>query len=190
MCPLIQFEVSPRLCNPRELCFAKSELTSEEVFEQQAMNNVLPRLYHPKLETVESKHAMRCLAVAVYCQLQQKLFTKFTDSQANIADMFGVERKKFYTSITGCTYDTGKKLTKAEKKEWEACDLDLKKQKLMKQGIKSEKQKTTPKKEPPEKVTPDTTEIDTMLPQEDIDNDDNGAKKKFKFKKPTPKPHH
>ena len=128
----------------------------------------------------------------VHYQLQQKLFTKFRDSQANIADMFSVERKKFYTSITGHTYDAGKKLRKAEKKEREARDLDLKKQKLIKQGIKPEKQKTMPKKEPLEKATPDTTEMDTMPPLEDNDNDDdneNGAKKKkFKFKKPTPKP--
>ena len=40
----------------------------------------------------------------------------------------------------------------------------------------------------PEKTTPDTTEMDTMPPLEDIDND-NGAKKKFKFKKLIPKPH-
>ena len=95
VCPLIQFEVPPRLCNPGELHFTKSDLTSEEDFEQQVMNNTLPRQYHPKLETVEGKHATRCLTVSVHYQLQQKLFTKFRDSQANIADMFGVERKKF-----------------------------------------------------------------------------------------------
>ena len=49
--PLIQFEVLPRLCNPRELCFLKSDLTSKEAFEQWAVNNILPRPYHPKLET-------------------------------------------------------------------------------------------------------------------------------------------
>ena len=32
--PLIQFKVPPRLCNPGELCFTKSNLTSEEAFEQ------------------------------------------------------------------------------------------------------------------------------------------------------------
>ena len=66
--PLIQFEVPPRLCNPRELCFAKSNLTSKEAFEQRALNN-LPRPYHPKLETVERKQATRCLAAAVHYQL-------------------------------------------------------------------------------------------------------------------------
>ena len=80
--------------------------------------------------------------MAVHYQLWQKLFTKFRDSQADIADMFSVEKKKFYTSITGHTYDVGKKLMKAEKKEWEARDLDMKKQKLMKQGTKPEKQET------------------------------------------------
>ena len=105
--PLIQFEVLPRLCNPRELCFTKSKLTREEAFEQWAMNNILPRPYHPKLETVEGKHATRCLTAAVHYQLWQKLFIKFRDSQANIADMYAVERKKFYTSITSHTYDVG-----------------------------------------------------------------------------------
>ena len=164
----------------------KSELTSEEAFEQWAMNNILPRPYHPKLETVEGEHATRCLAVAVHYQLQHKLFTKFRDSQANIADMFGVERKKFYTSISGCTYDASKKLPKAEK-EQEEHDLDLKKQKLMKQGIQQEKQKTTPEKEPQEKATPDTTEMDTMPPLEDINDDDddnNGAKRSSSSRNP------
>ena len=40
--PLIQFEVLPRLCNPRELHFMKSDLTSEEAFEKWAVNNILP----------------------------------------------------------------------------------------------------------------------------------------------------
>ena len=47
MCPLIQFEVLPRLCNPRALCFMKSDLTSDGAFEQWAVNNILPRPYHP-----------------------------------------------------------------------------------------------------------------------------------------------
>ena len=64
--PLIQFEAPPRLCNPVELCFAKSNLTTEETFEQRAVNNILPRPYHPKLETVEGKHPTRCLMVAVH----------------------------------------------------------------------------------------------------------------------------
>ena len=69
VCPLIQFQVPPRLCNPAELHFAKSNLTTEETFEQQAVNNILPRPYHPKLETVEGKHPTRCLMVVVHYQL-------------------------------------------------------------------------------------------------------------------------
>ena len=151
----------------------KSELTSKEAFEQQAVNNVLPRQYHPKLETVEGKHATRCLAVVVHYQLWQKLFTKFRDSQANIADMFSVERKKFYTSVTGHTYDAGKQLTKAEKKEREACDLELKKQKLMKQGVKPEKQETKgddkePQEEnPQEKSMGDSDNMPMLISNED-----------------------
>ena len=67
--PLIQFEVPPRLCSPTELCFTKSNLTTEETFEQRAMNNILPRPYHLKLETVEGKHPTRCLMAAVHYQL-------------------------------------------------------------------------------------------------------------------------
>ena len=67
--PLIQFEVPPRLCNPAELHFVKSNLTTGETFEQRAMNTILSRPYHPKLETVESKHPTRCLAVVVHYQL-------------------------------------------------------------------------------------------------------------------------
>ena len=182
VCPLIQFQVPPRLCNPGELHFAKSELASEEAFEQWAVNNVLPRPYHPKLETVQGKHATRCLAVVVHYQLWQKLFTKFRDSQANTADIFGVERKKFYISITGCTYDVGKKLMKTEKKEWEARDLDLKKQELMKQGVKPEKQETKgndkePQEEnPQEKSTVDSDDMPMLISDEDDqDNPQQGA---------------
>ena len=185
VCPLIQFEVLPRLCNPRELHFMKSNLTSEEAFEQWAVNNILLRPYHPKLETVEGKHATRCLTVAVHYQLWQILFSKFRDSQANIADMFGVERKKFYTSITSCTYNVGKKLTKVEKKNWEAHDLDLKKQKLMKQGAKPEKQETKsddkePHKENPQDKSMDDNDDMPMLisDEDDQDNPQQGAMKK------------
>ena len=34
VCPIIQFEVLPRLCNPAELHFTKSNLTTKETFEQ------------------------------------------------------------------------------------------------------------------------------------------------------------
>ena len=160
-------------------------LLGPSTFEQWAMNNILPRLYHPKLETVEGKHATRCLTAVVHYQLWQKLFTKFRDIQANIADMFSVERKKFYTSITGYTCDAGKKLTKAEKKEWEACDLDLKKQKLMKQGTKPEKQETKSDYKEPQEENPqdksmgDSEDMPMLISNEDEqDNPQQGAIKK------------
>ena len=40
------------------------------------------------------------------------MFTKFPASQNEIADLFEVERKKFFTSITGHEYEGGKKMTK------------------------------------------------------------------------------
>ena len=111
--------------------------------------------------------------------------TKFRDSQANIADMFGVERKKFFTSITSHTYDAGKKLTKAEKKEWETHDLDQKKQKLMEQETKPEKQETkSDDKEPQkenlqDKSTSDSNDMPMLISDEDDqDNPQQGATEK------------
>ena len=40
------------------------------------------------------------------------MFTKFPASQTKIADLFQVERKKFFTSITGHEYEGGKKMMK------------------------------------------------------------------------------
>ena len=43
------------------------------------------------------------------------MYTKFTASQTEVAELFQVERKKFFTSITRHKYDPGKKPTKSEK---------------------------------------------------------------------------
>ena len=161
VCPLVQFQIPARLCNPGELCFAKSELTSDELFEQKAVNTILPQPYHPKLECVENKHAIHCLAVAVYYQLHQKLCTTFRESQANTADMFGVKHKKFYTSVSGRMYDAGKKLTKAEKKECDA--YELKKQKLVGQTPKVEKKDMTKEKETAAATTAEDEDMPMLI---------------------------
>ena len=44
------------------------------------------------------------------------MFTKFPASQNEIADLFEVERKKFFTCITGHEYEGGKKTTKKKAK--------------------------------------------------------------------------
>ena len=62
--------------------------------------------------------------------------------------MFMVERKKFFKSITGRTYDGGKKLTKVEKKEKEMKELEMKKLKLKDQNRKVEKKKEEKQAEP------------------------------------------
>ena len=121
---------------------AKADLTPDEAYEQKMVNTVLPCPHHPKLDGVDTKHPTCCLAAAVHYTLHQRLFDKFKESQSGVADLFLVECKKFFTSITGRTYDVGKKLTKAEKKEKEAKEMELKKQKLLKAGqmTKVEKQ--------------------------------------------------
>ena len=60
----------------------------------------------------------------------------------------------------------GKKLTKAEKKEWETRDLDRKKQKLMEQETKPEKQETKSNDKEPQEENPQdksTSDSDDML---------------------------
>ena len=99
------------------------------------------------------------------------MFTKFTTSQTDVADLFQVERKKFFTSITGQEYEAGKKQTKAEK---------------TKRAGTTEKEKTTQGQEEPQPTT--ATEVDPeMPPLEDI-----RPKKKFRFKYPdsTPRSKH
>ena len=151
--PLIQLEIPACLCNPGELKFAKKDLSTEEAFDQHAVNIILPCPYHPNLEKVELKHPTRCLAAAVHYTLREKLFDKFHESQGKIAGIFQVEHKKFFTSVTGRTYDAGKKLTKAEKKEKELKELEFKKEKLKRQMPKVEKQDRTKEKETAETTT-------------------------------------
>ena len=94
------------------------------------------------------------------------MFTKFATSQTDVADLFQVERKKFFTSITGPEYEAGKKQTKAEK---------------TKMAETTDKEKTTPGQE---ESQPTATEVDPeMPPLEDI-----RPKKKFRFKDPDSTP--
>ena len=161
--PLVQLQVPARLCNPADLTFTKTSLTDEEMFEKRAVNNMLPRPHHPNLEAVDPKHPTRALAAAIHYQIRKKMFTKFPASQNEIADLFEVERKKFFTSITGCEYEGGKKMTK-------------KKTKIS--DTKEAKESTSPSQIDPE-----------MPPLEDVDAPT--RPKQFKFKKPIPtKKHH
>ena len=90
--------------------------------------------------------------------------TKFNVSQTEIADLFQVERKKIFTSITGCKYDPGKKPTKSEKLKTSP-----------KKDTSTEKQTEEPQ---PSQST--TTEVDPKMPPlEDI-----RPKKKLRFKDP------
>ena len=84
--------------------------------------------------------------------------------QGKIADIFQVDHKKFFTSVTGRTYDAGKKPTKAEKKELKLKELELKKEKLKRQMPKVEKQDQTKEKETDKPATTVAADEDmTML---------------------------
>ena len=88
--------------------------------------------------------------------------TKFTASHTEVANLFQVERKKFFTSITGCEYNPGKKPNKSEKLKPSP-----------KKATSTEKQTEEPQ---PSQST--TSEIDPeMPPLEDI-----RPKKKLRFK--------
>ena len=90
--------------------------------------------------------------------------TKFTASQTEVANLFQIKRKKFFTSITGCKYDPGKKPTKSEKLK-----------PSLKKATSAEKETEEPQ---PSQST--TSEIDPeMPPLEDI-----RPKKKLRFKDP------
>ena len=155
------------LCHPGELKFAKEHLTDNELYEQRGVNTVLPRPHHPDLDQVPAKHPTRALAGAIHYQLRKHMFTKFATSQTDIADLFQVERKKFFTSITGREYEAGKKQTKAEK---------------TKMAGTTGKEKTTPGQEEPQPTA--ATEVHSKMPPlEDI-----GPKKKFRFKDPDSTP--
>ena len=132
------------------------------MFEQRAVNNVLPKPHHPDLEAVDPKHPTRSLAAAIHYQIRKKMFTKFPASQTEIADLFQVERKKFFTSITGCEYEGGKKMMK-------------------------KKVKTSDTKETKESTSP--TQTDPKMPPLE-DKDAPMSTKQFKFEKPIPTEKH
>ena len=162
----MQLQVPARLCNPADLTFTKASLTDEEMFEQRAVNNMLPRPHHPNLEAVDSKHLTRALAVAIHYQIREKMFTKFPASQTEIADLFQVERKKFFTSITRREYKGGKKITK---------------KKLETSDTKEDRDKS--------KESTSTTQTDPEMPSLE-DADPPTRPKQFKFKKLTPTKKH
>ena len=162
----MQLQVPARLCNPADLTFAKASLTDEEMFEQRAVNNMLPRPHHPDHEAVDPKHPARALAAAIHYQIRKKMFTKIPASQTEIANLFQVERKKFFTSITRCEYEGGKKMVK---KKLETSDT--------KEDRDKSKESTT--------STQTETPIDPEMPPLE-DADAPTRPKQFKFKKPRP----
>ena len=92
------------------------------------------------------------------------MYPHFPASQTEIADLFTVERKKFFTSVTGREYEGGQKLSKVRK-------LDL------------DKPPDTKKQEPPTSAK-DDQEIDPKMPE--LENAESPKPKKFHFKKPQP----
>ena len=67
--PLIQLQIPDHLCHPGELRFEKQYLSNDELYEQCCVNNLLPRPYHPSLDSIPPKHPTRALAAAIHYHL-------------------------------------------------------------------------------------------------------------------------
>ena len=120
--------------------------------------------------SVPAKHRTRALAAAIHYQPRKNIFTKFTASQTDVADLFQVERKKFFMSVTGYEYDPGKKPTKAKK--------------LKMSSQESKAKQKTPADEKEDHPTP-MPEVDPQMPPlEDVTPAT--LMKKFRFKAPDP----
>ena len=76
---------------------------------------MLPRPHHPDLATVKDKHPTRALTVAIHYHLRKRMYPSFPASQTKIADLFAVERKKFFTSVTSREYEGSQKMSKMRK---------------------------------------------------------------------------
>ena len=137
---------------------------------------MLPRPHHPDLTTVKDKHPTRALAAAIHYQLRKRMYPHFPASQTEIADLFAVKRKKFFTSVTSREYEGGRKLSKVRKP-------DLDKHPDTK-GDKNKENNASPVKQEPPKSANDDQEIDPKMP--DLKYAEPPKPKKFHFKKPQP----
>ena len=82
--PLIQLHIPGNLCSPVDVKFKKDKLTSEETFEEECSNVVLPQSFHPMLDTIPAKHATHCEAAAVHMLLCKRFFdTKDVTSKSH-----------------------------------------------------------------------------------------------------------
>ena len=67
--PLIQLQIPAHLCHPGELRLEKQYLSNDELYEQCCVNTLLPRPYHPSLDSIPPKHPTRALAAAIHYHL-------------------------------------------------------------------------------------------------------------------------
>ena len=167
VCPLVQLQVPAHLCHPGELKFAKEHLMNDELHEQCGVNTVLPRPHHPDLDKVPARYPTRALAGTIHYQLRKCMFTNFAASQTDVAELFRVKRKKFFTSITGREYKAGKQQTKAEK--------------IKMAGTTDSKDKEKKTQTPGQEESQPTAEIDLEMP---LLEDVTVPKKRLRFKAP------
>ena len=177
--PLIQLKLPPKLCAPGKMHFEKERLTSEENFEEECLNIVLPHPKHCKLSKIPNKHPTHCLAAATHLLLQKRMFnTKVL--QATIACKFWVEIKKLHLSMSGHKYDPGKKPSCKrapsgdQDKTGKTADEPPKQKAAKKDNMEQPSQSDVHEIQEPEKTPPDTSKVDTddELPYSNYDEDD------------------
>ena len=100
------------------------------------------------------------------------MYPHFPASQTKIADLFAVEWKKFFTSVTGREYEGGQKMRK----------LELDKPPNTKED--KDKEKASPAKQEPSTSANDDQEIDPEVPE--LEDTEPLKPKRFHFKKPQP----
>ena len=103
------------------------------------------------------------------------MYPRFPTSQTEIADLFAVERKKFFTSVTSREYEGGQKMSKMRK-------IDLDKSPDTKED--KNKENPSPAKQEPPTPASDDQEIDPEMPE--LEDTGPPKPKRFHFKKPKP----
>ena len=103
------------------------------------------------------------------------MYPHFPASQTEIADLFVVKQKKFFTSVTSREYEGGQKMSKMRK-------LDLDKSPDTKED--KGKEKVSPAKQEPPTSASDDQEIDPEMPE--LEDTEPLKPKRFHFKKPQP----
>ena len=95
ICPLIQLQIPAHLFHPGELRFEKQYLSNNELYEQRCVNTLLPRPYHPALDSIPPKHPTRALAAAIHYHLWKRMCTNLMPCRLRL-QIYSKSREKSF----------------------------------------------------------------------------------------------